>query len=149
VDTFQRHRDTQDWVWKDEESNENYIRPPDRPGEGNDVVVLLSLSGTIHADETEEIVPASAPMYELTVQDPSRQYLRTREQRDAFKTAWQRLLADIRRDHGESAVIHLFPAIPAPIAVEVGRALLPKSDPDVRVYDNHKDQGGWRYALTV
>ncbi|MCD4689799.1 MAG: SAVED domain-containing protein, partial [Desulfuromonadaceae bacterium] len=51
--------------------------------------------------------------------------------------------------HGARAEIHLFPAIPASVAVKLGKLLLPKVDPPIHVYEYHQQQGGFNYALTV
>ena len=44
---------------------------------------------------------------------------------------------DIRATHGPDCTVHLFPALPNSLAVEVGRVLLPKADPAIRVYDRN------------
>ena len=62
---------------------------------------------------------------------------------------WRALLTRIKRDHSPDCSISLFPAVPISVAVQLGRVLLPKADPVIRVYDYRRDDGGFRYALTV
>ena len=45
--------------------------------------------------------------------------------------------------------IHLFPAVPAPVAVFCGREILPKVDPKLVVYDFDKRQGGFTPIIEV
>lgn len=42
---------------------------------------------------------------------------------------------------GEKTLLHVFPALPASLAVEVGRVWMPKSDLSLRLYDNHRSHG--------
>jgi hypothetical protein len=44
--------------------------------------------------------------------------------------------------HGEHAVIHVFPALPVPAAVEVGRAWMPKADLPMIIYDRNRRRRG-------
>ena len=45
--------------------------------------------------------------------------------------------------------IHVFPAVPAPVAVAMGWELLPKRDPAFLVFDFNKKQGGFQPTLEV
>jgi len=89
------------------------------------------------------------PTYTMTIARPDRNFLRAKEQLELFRNEWSRLLADIRAAHGEHCTIHLFPAVPCAVAVEIGRALLPKSDPRVLVYNHNRSRDGFSLALTV
>jgi len=51
--------------------------------------------------------------------------------------------------HPQLETIHLFPAVPPPIAILCGRELMPKVDPALRVYDFRKKQGGFDFVLEV
>jgi len=59
----------------------------------------------------------------------------------AFRVVLRRLYDRIKARHGEAAIIHLFPALPASLAMEVGRVWMPKSDLLLRPYDNHRASG--------
>jgi len=50
---------------------------------------------------------------------------------------------------GSQCIIHLFPAVPAPIALLCGRELLPKADPSLMVYDYVDNKQGFKFALQV
>lgn len=52
-------------------------------------------------------------------------------------------------DHIALDEIHLFPAVPAPVAVLCGRELLPKVDPALLVYDSNKKTNGFQPILRV
>ena len=75
--------------------------------------------------------------------------LRQREDLTRFKDAYQAALRTIARECGQCDTIHLFPAVPAPVAVFCGREILPKVDPKLVVYDNDKRQGGFIPMIEV
>lgn len=150
VDLFQRHRDTEDWKWKPEDGeNFEYQLRESIKGDTKDVAVILSLSGKVHEKEICEKFDTKPHVYELSIESPNPGFLGQQSKLKKFRSAYRNLLTQIRDRHGGDSVIHLFPAIPAPIAVLCGRELLPKSDPTMIVYDHEKDQGGFVEIFTI
>lgn len=150
TDLYQRHRDTEDWHWKPEsnelfEYNSREVLEP----EGDDVAVVLSLSGKIHEEEVYKVFSKKPHLYEISIDSPTPGFLTEKSRLKKFKERYRELLSLIRDRHGKDVKIHLFPAVPAPIAVLCGKELLPKSDPSVVVYDNEKDKGGFIQILTI
>lgn len=90
-------------------------------------------------------------VYELTLanMEPNPTYLRQQDDLIRFKDAYQAALRTIARDCGQCDAIHLFPAVPAPVAVYCGRELLPKVDPKLLVYDFDKRKGGFNQVIEV
>ncbi|HUG16212.1 MAG TPA: SAVED domain-containing protein [Thermomicrobiales bacterium] len=150
ADVFQRQRSTGDWQWQtlaDDDFDYQLDRPDDdRVGP---VAVNLSLSGRVHDSEIAKTLDQALPTYTLRVARPDRDFLRAKEQLELFRGHWQRLLTEIRGVHGEDCEIHLFPAVPCSVAVEIGRAILPKSDPSLIVYDHDRKGGGFHRTIVI
>src|SRR5439155_9049555 len=108
----------------------------------------LSLSGKIGLDEYRSVV-GDVPIYEIEVAGASPEFLVCKSRLQKFRVLYRQALSEIRANHGGDCTIHLFPAIPAPIAVLCGKELLPKSDPTVLVYDNDKARGGFVQTLVI
>lgn len=152
VEVYQRHRDTEDWVWKTTGVPVEYKFEKLRAGtDWAKVSLLLSLSGKIHPDSLPPRIDESFTVYALTLgnMEPSPTFLRLREDLVNFKEAYQVALRTVLRDHGNIDAIHLFPAVPAPVAVLCGRELLPKVDPRLLVYDYDKHTGGFTLTQEV
>lgn len=152
VDAFQRHRDTEDWVWKPSGTSVEYRFTKVRGGsDRTKVALLLALSGPLHLESLPKEIDVRFTIYELTLDGitPSPTFLRQRQDLDRFKEVYQGALRAIARDHGQLDEIHLFPAVPAPVAVHCGRELLPKVDPNLLVYDYDKRTGGFALAMKV
>lgn len=122
--------------------------------EGTDrskVALLLSLSGKIHLDNLPRDINGVFNIYEITLAwgTPTPTYLRLKQDLTDFRDVYQQALRKIMHDHIVLDEIHLFPAVPAPVAVLCGRELLPKVDPALLVYDSNKKTNGFQPILRV
>ncbi len=152
VDLYQRHRDKENWTWKITGEPAGYRVKVLRPGsDGPKVALLLSLSGTIAADKLPAEIDSRFSVYEvkLTETVPNPGFLRLRRDLLAFQRVYQEVLATIIKEHGLVDEIHLFPAVPAPVAVLCGRELLPKVHPALIVYDYNKKKGGFNPTIRI
>jgi hypothetical protein len=152
VDLFQRHRDTEKWVWKDTGTPVEYRFAKIREGRGaGNVGLILSLSGSIKPESLPKKINEEFVLYELTLAnlEPNPTFLRQREDLTRFKDSYQAALRTIARECGRIDSIHLFPAVPAPVAILCGRELLPKVDPTLLVYDHDKRLGGFTPSIEV
>lgn len=147
---YQRHRDTEDWAWKAETDEPFEYQVKEVPGtDSKNIALVLSLSGNIHLEEVYKIFKDQPHLYEITISNPNLEFLTQQSRLNKFREIYRGLLTQIRDLHGGDATIHLFPAIPCPVAVVCGRELLPKSDPNLIVYDNEKAAGGFVKILTI
>lgn len=149
-DVYQAHRDTNSWKW-DLQNNQEFKYIIDIPQQSEvcnikAIALNLSLSGTIHPQEISQAMSKPYCIYKMTIAEPDRDYLKSKDQLDLFKVEMRALLRQIREIHGCDCEIHLFPAIPVSVAVSFGQILLPKSDPPIHIYENNQ---GFRYALTI
>ncbi|MBK9107362.1 MAG: SAVED domain-containing protein [Saprospiraceae bacterium] len=150
-DLFQKHRDTDDWKWK----QELLLDPFEYQYSFNDgsdkskVALVLSLSGKIGSKEYRTILGSEVPVFEIEVENAGPEFLMYKSRLEKFRMLYRKTISDIRAKYGGECVIHLFPAIPSPIAVLCGKELLPKADPPVLVYDYDKNQGGFLPTLTI
>lgn len=136
ADLYQRHRSTDSWKWL-EEGKDGFKYAIRRQGvseKSKKVALVLSLSGKVHKQEVVDVLGKDVALYEITTTEPNTAFLRSKDRLEMFREVYRKVLAEIRASHGKCD-IHLFPAIPAPIAVVCGRELIHRADPHVRVYD--------------
>jgi SMODS-associated and fused to various effectors sensor domain len=149
-DIYEHHRD-KTWKWQLSDEEIRYIikEPELSQFISKSVVLNLSLSGTIQQKEINLAMNGDYQTYTVTIPEPKRGFLKTKDQLNLFKAEVRSLLRKIRDLHGGDCEIHLFAAIPASIAVSFGQVILPKSDPLIHVYEYNKHNGGFRYALQL
>lgn len=152
ADLFQRHKDTEDWAWKTDDSVLKYKFHQLQIGRDlSKVALLLSLSGIIAVETLPPEIDANFSIYEITLdgQTPTRNFLRTRQHLNDFKQAYQQALRTINGKHAQVKELHLFPAVPPPVAILCGRDLMRKIDPALLVYDNDRKQQGFKMKVIV
>lgn len=150
VDIYQRHMDTDSWCWKDAGEPTLFRTSAPSSGIARDVVVLLSVSGRINRKALPQGL-SGLPLYEMETANavPARGRINTRSDLGRFSAAYQDLLGTIRDRHPGVASIHLFAAVPVPVAIACGREVLRKIDPAIHVYDFDKTASAYRSALKV
>lgn len=151
---FQCHRDTESWKWKETGSLVAYDTKVLQDGsDAGRVALLLSLSGPIEPRELPAAVDSSYSVYEITLKGrkPDPRFLEVEASLHGFRDAYMALLREVVAKHEGLKEIDLFPAVPAPVAVAVGRDLLPKRDPALVVwdYDRRAKVPGWVRTVEV
>jgi len=105
------------------------------------VMLILSISDAVNSAQYSAILEEDFAVYELTIDDPSIHFLKSRQQLEIFSYEYRRLLNTIQTKHGNDVNIHILPAVPAAIAVQCGRVLLPTKDPKIYCYEYFPDSG--------
>ena len=141
---FQRHRDTDDWRWKEDgDPVEFECRMLQQGSEPQRVALVCSLSGAVPPADYPGAVDSSFTVYEITPDGvaPSFDCLRLRESLEAFRACYRGTLQRVTRGHPGVQEIHLIPAVPAPASVAMGLDRMPKAHPPLVVYDKRGDAG--------
>lgn len=150
VHLYQRHRDTQCWKWKEKGDELLYaINKLSKGEDSQEAALVLSLSGKIRKESLPEEIIKKLPIYEISLDVPNPGFLQTKDDLERFREKYQKILAMIIAENKNIKKIHLFPAVPAPIAILCGRELLHKAHPALAVYDYSKKKGGFNFTLEV
>lgn len=148
VNVHQLHREPQGWDWRDaRDPIEVTVQGSNR--EGQAVGLILDLSATVTIERAQAVLGPDAPIWRVTTPAPSNDVMHRREDLEAFRRAMRRIFDAIKAQHGQEAVIHIFPALPVSAAVEVGRTWMPKADLPLVIYDENRARGGFEPRLTI
>lgn len=152
LDLYQRHRDKENWAWKEGQASVVYdFRERQKGSDPLSVALMLSLSGLIPIERLPIEIDGKFSIYEIKLANivPNPTFLNSKADLEEFRISYQLALGHILKNHPGIKSIEFFPAVPAPIAVLCGRELLSKVHPELRVYDNDKRHGGFLYQLTL
>lgn len=148
---FQRHRDTQNWKWKNDFTPATFSHERVKVGtDSHNVVLVISVSGTISLNQIPQQLE-NCDVYEIKLASnaPNPGAINMMTDVEYFRVCYQHALAQIRSDRPDVTEIHLMPAIPISLAVTCGRELLEKAHPSLAVYDKNKNSQWFDFALRV
>lgn len=150
TDFYQRHRDEPvGWKWRQGELVQFSSKLLQAGTDRKKVALLLSLSGKIGRHELPTEIDDQYYIYEILPLDkePGRSLFTNKETLDSFQPVYQSTLRTIESEHGLGGELHLFSAIPTPVAVICGRELLKDISPRLHVYDRIGEN--YEFTLTV
>lgn len=148
ADTFQRHREPPGWGWPSEAAQVplEVSGPADV---GGIPALVLAISATITPDRVTRILGDDVAVWTITVPEPHNDVVKARGMLSAFRGEVRKVLDRIKAKHGHTTPIHVFPALPVSLAVELGRARMPKADAPWLLYDEQQSRGGFVRAFTI
>lgn len=151
----QRHRgetgEATNWRWKSSGRIAKFSLQVKRQGtDATQVALLLSLSGIVALDELPEEVNEAYTVYELTLdgQRPDLGFLGREKSLHAFRQFYLNALGTLLEQHPGLKALSVFPAVPAPVAIAMGRDRLRARHPSLLLYDLVKSDGESRYIRT-
>ncbi len=152
---YQRHRNIEQthrtWSWPENpNTHTSYLVNQVRIVEGsNQVALILALSDYINNDKYNSFIPEAFSIYQITIEEPSPHFLKSPQQIKNFSYEYRKLLNQIQATHGRNCKVFILPAVPAPIAVECGRVLLPTKDPEIFACEYYPKEQGFRQVLQI
>jgi hypothetical protein len=150
---FKLHIDSQSWSWPNESIESRFIVtgiPVELTPSKCDVIIRVSLSDKISKLDTDEIIPDSPVQIDITVDNPGLTWIRSLGQVTEFARVFREVLTEIRRKIPDCQSIHLFMAVPAPIALVAGQQINPRMNPPVRLYEYARNQKPrYQYAFSL
>lgn len=152
VDLYQYHRDTQDWKWKEDislleygsqtQGQQSFFKlecPAESTlSQGQEIGLLLSLSNTVKREEVEQTLGHTPLIYEIKCLEPNFDFLKTQHKLEIFGQEVRRVFEEIRKRHSHNCTVHVFAALPAPAAIELGRNIKPDY-PALQLYQYNRE----------
>lgn len=134
VSTHQWDRIRENWLFRTEREFERQAITFDEvpSARGRDLALVMSLSGVVALDAVADAVPG-LPVVCFRVPQPAPTLVEDPEDIRHFRSRFTELMALVRNQGYRR--VHVFPAMPLSLAVEFGRQLLPKVDPEIGVWD--------------
>lgn len=135
--TYQLHREPfQTWKWLTGPANFDFqINRP--ASSAHPPVLIISLSDHISPSRITAILGTDISMWELTINHPHNDFLKSKKQLSQFRKTVRKLLVDIGKAHGKGTPLAIFPAMPVACAVDLGRVRMPKADGPWIIYDQN------------
>ncbi len=147
VDVRQKRRVPDTWVF-DQDIETEYIYGG-KLRSANLIALKIELSGDITDDRIKKVLGEDVSIYSIRIDNPNNDFVKSRKQIKDFGNKVKHVLNDLKKKHGQDVVLHLFPAMPVALAVELGRVWMPKADMTLKIYDQNSNLGGFIEALSL
>ncbi|RZT46454.1 hypothetical protein EV283_3403 [Sphingomonas sp. BK036] len=142
ITVHNRHREpTATWNWqRDRPVLDFLVSRPEADASGR-IALKIAVSATVNDDRITRVLGDDAAIWTITIAKPGNDVVRQPEDLSVFRTTLREVYNEIKAQHGEGQVIHLFPVMPASLAVETGRIWMPKADLEMLIYDQNREKG--------
>lgn len=145
---YQRHREPPTWAWPSAADALTFeIAEPTI--ESGVPALVLGVSATVTADRIRSVLGNDAAIWTVSVPTPHNDIIKSPAHLSQFRAAMRPLLDRIKAKHGQTTPLHIFPATPNSVAIELGRIRMPKADSPWLIYDQSNALGGFVQALTI
>lgn len=150
VAVFQCHRrETDKWRWgesADQVEFRSVLLEESSPSVK--VALVFSLSSLITSDRVKSVLGDDVSIYSVTIDSPNRTFVTNPSIMDDFVSKSREVIEAIKHRYGKDKDIHVFPAMPASLAVRFGMDYMPKTDNKLLIYDEQAEKG-FVYALSI
>jgi hypothetical protein len=134
MDVYQLHREPAGWGWAEDGPRIDF-RVKRSTAARKTIALKLGISATVTDQRIKDVLGDDVSIWSIDAALPHNDAMRYAEDLAVFRRLIRGLYNDIKASHGEGHVIHVFPAVPVSVAVEVGRVRMPKADLPLLAYD--------------
>ena len=137
---YQLHREPKGWRWAESGNSVGFTL--DRPqARARKVALSLAISSVIDHDRICCVLGADTEIWSITASPTGNDVVRSPDDLIEFRQLARTAFAAIKAANPNCGTIHVFPAVPVSIAVELGRVWMPKADLPLIVYDETAGRG--------
>ena len=150
TDVYAHHKEPKGWKWQKKgpplklktKLKSHRVKPAK-------VALVLSISGTVTDDRIRKVLGSKTSIWRVDHPAPYNDCLKCSAQLREFRVELRKQLNQIKETCGQQTVLNIFPAMPAALAVELGRIRNPKADMPWRIFDQVSERGGFIPALEL
>lgn len=140
ANVYQLHREPKGWRWAESGISVGFTL--DRPQvRAPKVALSLAISSAIDHDRIYRVLGADTELWSISASPTGNDVIRSPDDLIDFRKLARTALAAIKAANPTCGAIHVFPAVPVSIAVELGRVWMPKADLPLTVYDETPGRG--------
>jgi hypothetical protein len=136
---FQHHHQERNWKWKTQDKSDAEFQItglPENPiSSRGSLCIAFSISRQVTNSDINAICKNKMGIVEIKISRPSRYWLKNEQQMtDAYRQIGE-LFEECLHLFSNASKWHLFPAVPAPIAVAIGQQINPTMFPQIQLYE--------------
>ncbi|MBL4721436.1 MAG: SAVED domain-containing protein [Alphaproteobacteria bacterium] len=148
ADVYQLCREPAGWRWAEDRGHIEFevVRPITT---AKNIALKLGISATINDDRINSVLGTDTAIWAINAKNPGNDVMRHEDDLVFFRRLLRTLNNDIKVLHGQGHTVHVFPAVPVSVAVEIGRVRMPKADLPLLIYDQMTAGASFAPRLTI
>ena len=146
VDVHQKLRNPDTWSFQDDIQTEYHFVADEVK---TNVALKIELSDDIVDSRIASVLGNDTSIYSIRIDNPNNDFVKSRKQIQDFGEKMKEAFREIKRIHGQDAVLNIFPSMPISLAVQLGRVWMPKADLSMKIFDQNKELGGFVEAIDI
>lgn len=147
VDVRQKRRNPD--TWKFEDHTDTVYNLELAAEVKTNIALKIELSDTITDDRITSVLGGDTSIYSIKIDHPDNDFVKSRKQIADFGEKMKEAFREIKRLHGQEAILNIFPAMPVSLAVQLGRVWMPKADLSMTIFDQNRELGGFVKAIDI
>lgn len=147
IDVRQKRRNPD--TWKFEDHTDTVYNLELAAEVKTNIALKIELSDTITDDRIISVLGEDTSIYSIKIDHPDNDFVKSRKQIADFGEKMKEAFREIKRLHGQEAILNIFPAMPVSLAVQLGRVWMPKADLSMTIFDQNRDLGGFVKAIDI
>ena len=151
VEIYQYARHSGSWTYQDPDATSppfDCTLPETISDDG--IALIVDLTAEVSDARVTAALPRDTiPLARFTTANKSTELVQSRDVIQAFQRAFRESLTQIENRSSRDAPIHLFPCVPAPLAVALGRCIMPKVSNPIIIYDAKGPSGAFHSCVTL
>ncbi|OBY33200.1 hypothetical protein ACT18_02585 [Mycolicibacter kumamotonensis] len=153
VDLYPKRRDGDEgWGWASAAADVSFEFTRVQAGfDPTKVALLVSVSGSVDRGRLPDEIDERYALYELRPFDtlPAPGLIASADSLDAFCRTWREVLATVEARHHSVQNLPTFSAVPAAVAVSMGRHLMSAAQPPLDIYDRVTGSDTYQFTTST
>ena len=147
VDIRQKRRNPD--TWKFEDHTDTVYKLELAAEVKTNIALKIELSDIITDERITSVLGEDTSIYSIKIDHPDNDFVKSRKQIADFGEKMKEAFREIKRLHGQEAILNIFPAMPVSLAVQLGRVWMPKADLSMTIFDQNRELGGFVKAIDI
>ena len=113
------------------------------------IALVFALSADIIDSRIYDTLGSETSIWKITLDNVNNDFIKHQDDLAQFRIFMRVVLNEIKKEHGESNRISVFPAMVPAVAVEFGRIWYPKADLPLTIYDQNTARNGFIKTIEI
>jgi len=149
VYVYQCHRDGHKWAWPCQSKDVNFHINHTKDGDKGNIALVIDLSAEVKDDRIEAVLGGNCDIYHITIDNPNRKFVTSEAIQTKFVDKFRESMELLKNLRPMPKLVHVFPVMPNSLAIKAGMDYMPKSDLEIKVYEQSNSSNGFFEAITI